>query len=193
MAPSKWLLFPTDLPRLPVWISIDDFNTNRRFAMKKLLFLSMVACMMLIGVQSAKAQYDWGIGARLGPWLGLTVKKNLNANGAIEGIFDSRFDGFQATGLYEYHIPIEKVDGLRFYFGGGIHLGYWYKAYSSHPRWGNRDRGMFWGPDLILGIEYTFDSFPLNISADYKPGYYLWRGYRGPSVDNGALSLRYVF
>lgn len=161
--------------------------------MKKLLLLTITAAVMLISTQSAKAQYDWGIGARLGPWLGLTLKKNLDANGAIEGIFDTRWYGFQVTGLYEYHIPIKSVDGLRFYFGGGLHLGYWYKEYSNHPVWGYRDRGMYFGPDLILGIEYTFESIPINISADYKPSYYFWRGYHGGGYDNGALSIRYVF
>lgn len=160
--------------------------------MKKLVILLAFFAIVLAGSQDLKAQYNTGIGARLGPYLGLTIKHNFDQNSALEAIVEARYRGMFITGLYEYHIPLEAVDGLRLYVGGGAHIGYWSRAVGN-TIYGSVERGAFVGIDGILGLEYTFDSAPINISLDYKPAYnFAYRNY-GWGYDNGALSIRYVF
>ncbi len=48
------------------------------------------------------------------------------------------------------------------------------------------------GIDGILGLEYTFDEIPLNLSLDILPSLNLI-GSSGWGGINGALSIRYVF
>lgn len=160
--------------------------------MKKVSALLLLAFLMVAGSQSLKAQYGTGIGARLGPYLGLTLKHNFDSNSALEGILEARYRGVFITGLYEYHIPIDAVDGLRVYVGGGAHIGYWTES-RGNTIYGPVGRGAFIGVDAILGIEYTFDAAPINISLDYKPAYNFSNNSNGAGYDNGALSIRYVF
>jgi hypothetical protein len=47
------------------------------------------------------------------------------------------------------------------------------------------------GVDGVVGIEYTFDEIPINLSLDIVPSFHVF-----PFVQywqRGALSIRYVF
>lgn len=156
--------------------------------MKKTILIFFIGfCLTTL---STAQDYNTGIGLRGGFANGLTIKHFTGTNTAIEGIFASRWRGFQITGLYELHYSFFDVDRLNWYFGGGAHIGLWNGDYAS---WG--DPGTSYtvvGLDGILGLEYNFREIPINLSADWKPAYNLF-GYSGFWADGGALSIRYIF
>ncbi|MBK7872233.1 MAG: hypothetical protein IPJ74_16940 [Saprospiraceae bacterium] len=89
----------------------------------------------------AQAQnYENAIGARLGYPFSASFKHFFNENGAGEVFAGFRgWSGFSSTNigaLYEYHKPIEGVDGLQWYFGGGASVFFWnykYDIYDDFP------------------------------------------------------------
>ncbi len=158
--------------------------------MKKIIAaVWMVFCLVSI----SKAQdYNTGIGIRGGFSNGLTVKHFIEPKSAIEGILSTRWNGFIVTGLYEVHNQAFNAERLKWYFGFGGHIGFWNGNYDKNY-WG--DYGTSYtvvGIDGILGLEYSFEEVPLNLSLDWKPAFN-FVGYSGFWADGGALSLRYIF
>ncbi len=160
--------------------------------MKKLFLL-----ILMIGTFSfvAEAQnYRTGLGARLGPFNGITVKHFVSPSNAIEGIASFRWRGFTVTGLYEWQRPINGAAGLDYFLGIGGHISsvdpdsYWkYYKYDDGPY---DHYFTVIGVDFIAGLEYTFAEVPFNVGLDWKPainfgGYRWW-------ADGLALSIRYT-
>jgi len=152
-----------------------------------LLTLAVTFCILSL----TRAQdYNTGVGLRGGFASGLTVKHFLSQKSAFEGILDSRWRGFDITLLYEIHNQVADVDRLKWYFGGGGHIGFWNGKYVP---WG--ETGVNYiviGVDGILGIEYSFSAIPINIGLDWKPAFNLV-GYTGFWADGGAVSIRFIF
>ena len=134
------------------------------------------------------------LGVRLTNWWGLTAKYNFSEVGAIEGIANTRWGGYIIHGLYEHHFPAFKIQGMRWYVGGGAHIGFWSDRYNNGNYWfaDSRSGGVGIGLDLIGGLEYTIPDLPLNISLDIKPGFNFVPSAL-PFYDDGAISVRYVF
>ena len=81
-----------------------------------------------------------------------------------------------------------KTIGLRWYFGGGSHIGQW----GTQNPWVNIYEPVFiFGATIIGGLEYTFSDIPINISMDLRPKY----NFIGEKVFwvYGGISARYVF
>lgn len=166
--------------------------------MKKTL-LALAFLLSLSLSLSAQKNYNTGIGLRLGPAYGLTVKHFLSGAGAIEGILHSRHygggrgwggsSGFNLIGLYEHHMSIKGAPGLNWFVGIGGHIGHW-RGWGGH-KWYKEDRGYTTiGVDAIIGLEYTIPSAPLSLSLDWKPSFNLL----GPGywVDGVAFSIRFA-
>lgn len=160
--------------------------------MKKLVFLiSFIAIGLSINAQS----YKTSLGLRMGLGYGLTVKHMLNQKSGVEGLFYSRWRGFNFTGLYEVHHSIPELDGLYWYVGGGAHIGVFNDRY--YRGWGTYNTGRTYnviGIDGIIGLEYVFEDIPVNLSLDWKPAINLFGA--GDNIfwgDSGALSARYIF
>lgn len=154
--------------------------------MKKVLItLSFVFVMTLV---SNSQDYRTGLGLRLGPSTGITVKHFISDVSALEGILISRWNGFLFTGLYEYHAPAFGITGLYWYYGGGAHIGAWNRDYKEN----RADSYSVIGINGILGIEYNITEIPFNLSIDYKPGISML-GRPTFLSDEVALSVRYVF
>jgi len=133
--------------------------------------------------------YKTSLGLRAGYPYGLTVKHFLNSHNAVEGMLASNYGGFVATILLENEHWTGIYPGFNWYWGLGAHIGFWD---SGANRYIGSYTGAVLGIDGILGLEYTFDEIPLNLSVDIIPGINILgsRGWGGP---NGALSIRYVF
>lgn len=156
--------------------------------MKKLFFVFLIA--LFLGLKSNAQDYNTGIGLRGGAWNGLTVKHFLSEKAAIEGLFESRWRGFNLTGLYEIHNRAFDIDRLNWYYGVGAHIGFYD---SQYKKWGdNSGTYTVVGIDGILGLEYNFSEIPFNLSIDWKPAFNL-AGYSGFWGDGGAISIRYIF
>jgi hypothetical protein len=70
------------------------------------------------------------------------------------------------------------------------HAGFW--GVGRNPNVDATYNGSVLGLDAIIGLEYTFDEFPINLSLDLLPTVNLI-GDTGWGGINGALSIRYVF
>jgi len=155
----------------------------------KRIFLSVVI-IALITVASSGQDYKTSLGLRAGLPYGLTVKHFLSKKNALEGILASSYGGFVVTGLYEYERWLGNYPGLNWFIGVGAHAGFW--DAGRNPNVPETYEGSIIGIDAILGLEYTFDELPINLSLDLLPTFSLigvtqWGGI------NGALSIRYVF
>lgn len=154
--------------------------------MKKIVLFML----MFIAIYTVKAQdYSTGIGLRGGFFSGVSIKHFIGANKAVEGILDTRWKGFNITGLYEIHSQAFDIDRLNWYYGVGGHVGFWN---GSDVNWGDDSDYTLIGVDGILGIEYNFHEIPINIGLDWKPTINL-SGHSGFWGDGGALTIRYIF
>ncbi|MGA1977077.1 MAG: hypothetical protein ABSG89_04395 [Bacteroidales bacterium] len=157
--------------------------------MKKIVVIGLfLICLISIG----NAQdYKTGIGLRGGFDYGLTVKHFTSEKSAFEILLASRWRGLEITGLYEIHNQAFNTDRLKWYFGFGGHIGFWNGNYTHD--WGTPGTNYtVVGIDGILGLEYSFKEIPINIGIDWKPAFN-FIGYSGFWVDDGALSIRYIF
>ena len=117
----------------------------------------------------------------------------LSESTALEGLFMSRWRGWDITCLYEFQKPL-KEDGFDWYYGGGAHIGgynphYYYQDLNTH--YYDQGYDMAVGVDGIIGMEYTFKEIPLNLGIDIHPlldvsGGKLWFWY------DAAFSVRFV-
>ena len=154
-------------------------------------FFGVLLFVLLASAGTLQAQYTNAIGIRGALAPGLTLKHHLTHDHAVEAIVQTRWRGVMVTGLYEVHFPALGVDNLRWYLGGGGHLGVWSQTTSNNP-WFENEGGVVIGFDGIGGIEYTLEDIPLNFSLDWKPGFNLI-GHSGLYASDGALSIRYAF
>jgi hypothetical protein len=159
--------------------------------MKNYILKLMLPLVFLLGASQAHAQYDNAVGLRLWYYPGITFKHHISEPGALEFILDTHFGAFNITGLYEHHFPLGP-ENLNLYVGGGAHVGYYRYNPDRTKYWGQYNGGAFLGIDGIVGIEYTFDAAPINLSLDWKPAFNVL-GYRQFWGDGGALSVRYAF
>ena len=79
---------------------------------------------------SLQAQdYKSAIGLRLGSPLSLSFKTFISEKAAIEIAAGYRsysyYNWFNIGGYYQHHMPINSVDGLAWYFGGGVNAYFW--------------------------------------------------------------------
>lgn len=131
--------------------------------MKKLL----IFLLLLTASSYSNAQnYKTAIGIKGGyPGYGsLNGKHFLNSKTAIEGSIGGGANTLWLQGLYELNFSLEQ--GLNWYAGGGLNLGFYsYKNQITNDRTSN----MILGLNGIVGIEYTFEDFPLNVALDTGP------------------------
>lgn len=154
----------------------------------------IVLPLLLLGLSGAlQAQdYQTAVGLRAGLGSGLSVKHFLNRYNAVEGMVESRWDGINVTGLYEWQQGKLGEYGVSWYYGAGAHFGAW-NGGSPQPWFDENDRQVHhvFGVDGIIGMEYTFEDFPLNLSLDWKPAFNL-TGHTGLWLDNIAVNVRYA-
>lgn len=154
----------------------------------KRTFITLIIAFLTVLLINAQ-EYKTGIGIRAGNFSGLTIKHFNSHKAAIEGLLTTRWEGFEATLLYEVHNRAFDVDHLNWYYGGGAHIGFYN---GSNVYWGRYGTSYtIIGIDGILGIEYSFDEIPINIGIDWKPVLNLV-GYSGVWSE-GAFSVRYIF
>lgn len=136
-----------------------------------ILFVTIL--FMSIG-PNVNAQYKTALGIRFGGTSGLTVKHFHKPDLAVEGLVGTFGNGFSLTALLEKHLPVYEAPGLRFYYGGGLHVAFYNGRYARNSfgrdidyRSGN-DAGI--GVNGIVGLEYRLpDNIPIAFSIDLKP------------------------
>lgn len=155
--------------------------------MKKLFLLLAVAFLTAV---SAEAQGLNGtrnaIGIRGGWGAEISYQRYVAPANRIEATLGWNRYGFDMSGIYQWMFKINSdVPGqFKWYAGPGVGIGSW-----SSKKF---DKGFSFGFLGQVGVEYTFDSIPLLLSLDYRPGIFLtpethfdWSGF--------GLGIRYCF
>jgi len=159
--------------------------------MKRLLFFLGAA---IIAV-AAHAQlnegpdYKTSIGVKVYPGA-VTLKHFFKPNRAVEALGYLSPDTYRITALYEQHYDITSVAGLKWYVGGGGHIGIWSDAWRS--KYPARNDGMAIGVDGVIGLDYKIPAVPLNLSFDWQPSFNII-GYNYFEGGWGGLAIRYTF
>lgn len=152
--------------------------------MKKLGLIGvLVFCLSGLAIGQ---QYKTAIGIKGGfPYYGSLDVKHFFGEAAGEfRLGGGRYDFF-VQGLYERNYGLQE--GLDWYWGVGGHLGFWNygnnKGYYHNNKYYNS--GAYGGIDAVLGLEYTFADFPLNLAVDAGPAINIFpfvRGYFGAAI-----------
>jgi hypothetical protein len=159
--------------------------------MKPILLTGLCALLLInaFAQQNTGSDYKTAIGVKVYPGA-VSVKHFMSDGKAVEGLGYLSSDGFRVTGLYELHYDLGNVEGLKWYVGGGGHLGIWSDAWKN--KYPTREAGMALGIDGILGLDYKIKGAPLNLSFDWQPSFNLI-GYNYFEGGWGGLAVRYTF
>jgi len=134
--------------------------------MKKTLFSIVAAAALLFGAREAQGQAPYQSAAGLvfdgdgGSNVGLQYKTFVNETTALQGQVSFRSNWFSLGADYQYEKAIPDADGLSWYAGGGLHLGFWSSNGASSTLVGLRPQ---------VGLEYRIPTVPLAVHLDYKP------------------------
>lgn len=162
--------------------------------MKKLLLMAF-AFMSInsnqIFAQAKGTSYQTALGVKFYPGGGITLKHFLKKDAALEGIAYFWRDGTRITGLYEYHGNINGAPGLKWYVGGGAHIGFWNNKYWRRE-YGLNSGTAIAGLDGVLGLDYKINQAPINLSLDWQPSYDFGT-YSSFYGNWGGFSIRYTF
>ncbi|ADQ78384.1 secreted protein [Paludibacter propionicigenes WB4] len=153
--------------------------------MRKLIFtLAFIATMVsTTGAQNKRN----AIGFRYGNGGEFTYQRFLGSSNRLEvdlGVNSwnagSGDTGTCLTGIYQWVWDINKSDaGFKWYLGVG-------------PQFGILKDGNALGALGQLGLEYNF-TIPLQLSVDYRPGWYCLPKNFGGSFEDLSVSVRYRF
>ncbi len=150
---------------------------------------------LLISVFAGSAQqnngssYSTALGLKMYPGA-LSLKHFFEPDKAIEGLAFISQDGFRMTGLYEIHNNLGTIEGLKWYIGGGGHMGIWSDRWKT--QYPARNTGISIGVDGVLGLDYKIKGAPLNVSFDWQPSF-SFIGYNAFESATGGLGIRYAF
>lgn len=166
----------------------------------------LFAALIFITSFTAGAQqlYEKSGGIRLGSTSGLTYKKFVTEDEAVELMLSGRNEGMQFTAIYQFHEPMEFSFNDRFYlhYGIGGHIGY--EKYDDIAKvlsnavgdsFVYQSKSFFaMGVDANLGIEYRWLEVPATIGFDVKPFFnFIGMRYTRATFWDAAISFKYVF
>ncbi|MBK8347253.1 MAG: hypothetical protein IPL08_06370 [Saprospiraceae bacterium] len=157
---------------------------------KMLIFFAV----MMFSTSLIQAQdYKSAIGAKLGYGLIASYKTFLNEKAALDIFGGIRWGGLAAGAYYLNHTPIKSVDRLTWYWGFGGSFTTWDYGIAG------LDNYYEIGVSGVLGLDYSFDNIPLNLSVDWAPTIVVADSYdyAGASLSRfrsgyGALTARYI-
>jgi len=133
--------------------------------------------------------YTTAVGLKYYP-VGITAKTFIKQNAAVEGLLSFWNYGTRITGLYEIYGDINGVDGLKWYAGPGAHLGFWNNKWTD--KFPDRDGGVQFGVDGIVGLDYKIKNAPVDVSLDWQPSLN-FVGYNYFEGGWGGIGIRYAF
>lgn len=156
--------------------------------MKKTLLASIFAT---VAFCVTAQDFDQAIGLRFGYPNSVTYKKFISESSAIEGIVGFRSWGwgstFQVAGAYQIHneLELDDFEGLEWYYGAGAGV------YFNSVEFGSNTTNL--GINGYLGLSYTLEDVPINLSIDWVPTFTLG-DFRGDALGlgYGNLAARYV-
>jgi hypothetical protein len=154
--------------------------------MKK-MFLTLALVVSMVGTLSAQVDGK-AIGLRFGGLYGsgaeISYQHPLGDANRLEVDLGLNYHGLGLNGIYQWVWDLSALsEGFKWYAGVGGGIGT-YRTSSLSTGLGVNILGQ-------IGIEYNFN-IPLQLSLDYRPGYYVLPTLGG-SYDGVCLSARYRF
>ena len=144
------------------------------------IFMLMALTLLIAAADAQENKKQAGF--RFGNTTGFTGRIITENNFAFEGILGFRSGGAQLYGLFEVRQPLylNRVENMFLYFGGGAHIGFvrwneydeYYDPYNHNYYYDDYydwHTGAAFGLDGIIGMEYSFNSAPISLAADFKP------------------------
>ena len=157
--------------------------------MKNLTYLIAICFCFALSQESKAQSFDQAIGARLGYPLSISYKKFISESDAIEAYAGTRgYVGYRwvnASVAYQRHAEL-GTPGLDWYWGVGASAFFYSFDFVSDT--GN----LGLGAQGYLGLQYTFDEAPVNVSLDWVPTVFLTGYLSGAGLGYGSLAVRYV-
>src|SRR4030095_4766619 len=97
------------------------------------LALSFIVCSSAVHSQSMGYDYRTALGVKVGWWGGgsISVKHFIRDQAALEVLLSFWRNGFNVAGLYEWHGDFANTNGLKWYVGGGGHIGFYNDKYEN--------------------------------------------------------------
>jgi hypothetical protein len=160
----------------------------------------LILAILGIAISSQAQDYKSAIGLRAAWGWGLTGKFFIKEHHAIEGILRYRSYGvpgydynyLSVTGLYQVHNNLENVTpGLFWYYGGGAFVGFYGGDFDDY--YTGDESATYIGLALCLGLDYKFETAPINLSLDWMPAFVLTGYGNGFAGEGGGFAIRYTF
>lgn len=153
----------------------------------------VILCMSLCFSAQSQSDYTSAIGVRLGYPFSVSYKQFLSSQNAVELFAGFRsFTGYSWVnigGLFQRHAVLtDDVPGLQWYFGGGVGVYFWNYKFSIYDDESNFSFGILGN----LGLDYKFESAPVNLSLDWVPAFFVNGFGSGFGGGYGALAIRYT-
>ena len=127
--------------------------------------------------------YTTAVGVKFYP-TALTAKHFISNKHALEGLGYFFNYGARITGLYEIHNDINSVEGLKWYYGPGAHIGFYNNKYGGATTI---------GIDGVLGLDYKISSLPINLSVDWQPSIEFGNKFNNGFLGSwGGIAIRYT-
>ena len=159
----------------------------------KQLFLTSLFLGLFASITLAQ-NYQQAAGIRAGFPVSASYKQFLNESAAIEAYVGARFftgyEWFTVSGAYQIHKPIESVEGLSYYFGGGASVYFW--NFDNSFFLGETYSTTTFGIQGYLGLDYAFADAPINLTVDWIPTVFFNGFVSGFGGGYGAVGIRYI-
>jgi opacity protein-like surface antigen len=159
--------------------------------MKKILIILIAA--FAFGTSAQAQDFKSAVGLRLGYPLSISYKTFMDEKSAIEGYVGFRaFSGvgsyFTISGAYQIHNDFPDVNNLQWYYGAGASVNFW----SFKSTFLEDFSSTSFGVQGYLGLSYTLEDTPLNLSVDWIPTIFLGGYSSGFGGGYGSLAARYI-
>ncbi len=131
-------------------------------------------------------EYQRALGVKISAGGAVSYKQFVANTKALEAQAMFFREGIRLIALYEFHFyNIQGVDGLAWYVGPGVHVGFY------RPRDKSYNTSADLGIDGVIGLDYKIKNIPINLSLDWQPSYSIF-GNAGLLPQFGGLAIRYV-
>lgn len=134
--------------------------------MKKFLPALLIITLISVSKTTSAQDYKTALGVRLSTDAAVinnsvSIKHFINEKLAVEGLL-SFSNPVAIGGLLQVHTPLAGTEGLKWFYGAGVYIGF------------DSDKAKTTGRNLMgamgsVGLDYKFANVPLNLSLDWKP------------------------
>lgn len=126
--------------------------------MKKILVLIAA---MTISISAFAQNYKQAVGVKFGNTYSIEYKLNTSTQNFVQFGLQGPWNasGMFFSGFYNWNFNIDPAPGLSWYIGPGAYIGGYFKPTDFYI-----------SANVMLGIEYKFDTAPIALAIDFTPG-----------------------